>query len=488
MSEGTPEITSVTGGSHGTDAAYFSMRLLARDLDLRGNDLRDVGFKSGKVMIDDELLQSSILSPMTFGRVEWEIGEATGGSDGALVVGTAVELDALLVGGSVELYERTDALVSGYHDARDYTIGRMLGTTLPPAITAGALGAAPALAISGVAVISLLAVLPDDIADDIRAGGGKISADLLRRIQHWVTTHPDEVQAIVNGGGGLMDGLIDLLNGPLPTPILHPGVGAAAGTLTWLMDDGDPRILGPEDTPTTQLTDVPHSVEDLLNNLALTNELADGTIEIQTVLGPDGSPRHIVYVPGTDDMNPAGSGGSTLRDMLTNARSISQTETAYQRGIEEAMRRAGLDDGAPIVLVGHSQGGMVSADLAHDSPRGFNITHVITAGSPQAQVPEFGDQTQVLSLENRGDLIPALDGKDNPDQSNRTTVVFDERTDSVGGNHSLDKYARGGAAVDGSSDPSVRDFRDSVDLFLNGTRPGGEFGEQEVSTFTMVRE
>ena len=153
---------------------------------------------------------------------------------------------------------------------------------------------------------------------------------------------------------------------------------------------------------------------------------------------------------------------------------------------EKAMAAAGIPPGAPVMLVGHSQGGMAAAHLAADPDfqGGYDVQHVVTAGSPTAQVPHVPSNTQLLSLENSGDLVPLTDGEDNPDEPNRTTVVFDGRTGSIGENHSMDTYAAGGAAVDASDDPSINHELDALreDGFLGSDDPAS------TQSYTIVRE
>jgi pimeloyl-ACP methyl ester carboxylesterase len=205
-------------------------------------------------------------------------------------------------------------------------------------------------------------------------------------------------------------------------------------------------------------------VADLMRHLEQTNALSppdrpgdQGTIEIQTLRVRDGSLRHVVYLPGTDDLTTTPlSQDADVRDLATNLRLLSGEPTTYAAGIERAMREAGVRPDDPVLLVGHSQGGMEAAGLlARGSP--FRVTDVVTAGSPIAQVGDYPVGSHVLSLENRGDVVPALDGADNPDAAEHVTVQFDDHETSIAGNHALIHYIRGAAAVDASADPSVRE-------------------------------
>jgi thioesterase domain-containing protein len=122
------------------------------------------------------------------------------------------------------------------------------------------------------------------------------------------------------------------------------------------------------------------------------------------------------------------------------------------------------------MLVGHSQGGIVAVDAARDFTQSgkYNVTHVVTAGSPVGQV-DVPASVQVLSIENKHDIVPHLDARANPDAANRVTITVDRQNGSVGGNHALGKvYLPAAAGVDRSGDPSIRTYVDSAGPFLGG--------------------
>jgi hypothetical protein len=121
------------------------------------------------------------------------------------------------------------------------------------------------------------------------------------------------------------------------------------------------------------------------------------------------------------------------------------------------------------MLVGHSQGGIVAAQSAKDlNSNGYNVTHVVTAGSPVGRIDVPSD-VQVLSLENRNDIVPRLDATDNPGSPNRTTVTFDNQTGTVGGNHKIEtNYAGAAGQLYNGSNPSIDRFKESAAVFFNG--------------------
>ena len=233
----------------------------------------------------------------------------------------------------------------------------------------------------------------------------------------------------------------------------------------------------------------PASFTDLLRGLWFRNEQAPGEIDVRVVerVLPDGSVQRafIVDIPGTKSWAlPPFPGGvnSQINDLGTNLEAMGGDPTAYQAGIAEALRRAGATPTDPVMLVGHSQGGMVAVRAAHDwaTSGAFNVTHVITAGSPVGHMP-VPEGVQVLSLENQHDIVPHLDARDNPDQPNRVTVTFSKQHESIGDNHDIEySYLPAAGALDRSTDPSVQRFRASAGAFLGG-------GRLEVYRFQLTR-
>ena len=267
-------------------------------------------------------------------------------------------------------------------------------------------------------------------------------------------------------------------------------VGSAAGPLLFTgleqmigsnYPDGHPvvRALGRD----TGETVAPHDLTDLVDQLAVRNETVAGEISVAFVTGADGRRRAIVDVPGTKSW----SAGRTddVTSLSTNARALVGSSTTYERGVLAAMTRAGVTDSDQVMLVGHSEGGMVAVTAARDAVRTgrFDVTHVVTAGSPIGQtVGNLPESVRVLALENDADVIPKVDAAANPARPNVTTVHFDHNTGTIGGNHGLGTaYELGAAETDASDDPSVRAFTDSAAGFLDGT-------DEDTELFLITRE
>lgn len=160
--------------------------------------------------------------------------------------------------------------------------------------------------------------------------------------------------------------------------------------------------------------------------------LEHGQIGIQEVHRTGGGdPAYIVQVPPTEgaafsDVPGAYGEQGNSRDWGSNLRLVAGQHPAAMDDVRAAMEAAGVPSGADVLLVGHSQGGIVanhlSADPTFNSSSGdsgtYNVTHAFSVGSPvQTVVPAQGS-TQSVNVNHgggfgadgiSGDLIPALD-------------------------------------------------------------------------------
>lgn len=458
MTSTVPPITHITGGVAGLAATYAAVRALADRFDSAGDRLRDWALGDGRVLAEPALLESAPLSPVTFAEAEACVLEAAGGIRGAVGSSLAWEADAVLTRATVKAFEDCDRLVAMSFEVLDHAIGFEVGFAVS--------ASAPFTLALGVVAVPTATLLWPHLPAGFRrrlAGDAVLAGDAL---QEWLDEHPEATQHVADGSGGLLDGLLagapylPLLTGLVP---FHATTADAASDLAaFYGPEGPPRVLRRHDLSVPLGDEPPGDLAGLVRHLAETNDLSpagdpagQGTIEVQTLHLPDGSVRHIVYLPGTDDMGTTPmSQDADVRDMATNLHLIAGQDTTYAAGIEQAMTEAGIGADDPVLLVGHSQGGMEAAALlAHGS--GFHVTHVVTAGSPIAGVHGYPVGTHVLSLENRGDVVPLLDGHDNPDSVAQVTVQFDDHETSMTGNHDLSHYIHGAQAAQASCDPSV---------------------------------
>jgi hypothetical protein len=250
------------------------------------------------------------------------------------------------------------------------------------------------------------------------------------------------------------------------------GAGSVAASfrlLSGLLGDGNARVSDLGEDPTADAAGPPRGLRDVLAGLARRNLGRPGEIDVRLLDGADGRRWVIVDVPGTKDWS-LSPHNRDVTSLATNLRAISGEPTTYERGVVEAMRRAGVQPDDQVLLVGHSEGGLVAVDAAkHLASTGeFRVTHVVTAGAPIALVAGgIPPSVDVLALENEGDLVPHLDGAENPDRVNVTTATTRHDHGDVHANHDLEaSYVASSADVDASDDPSLRAYVGALGGFL----------------------
>ena len=161
--------------------------------------------------------------------------------------------------------------------------------------------------------------------------------------------------------------------------------------------------------------------------------LDGGRVRVVEVARGDGGSAWVVVVPGTQEWSP--HPGVNPFDLTTDVRAVAGDATLAAAGVAAALQvargRAGGRSraGDPLLLVGHSQGGILAAALASDPAftRRNRVTHVVTSGSPVGLIP-VPTTTAVLSVERGDDPVPRLDLSPNPDRPSWVTV----RTPSTG--------------------------------------------------------
>lgn len=157
----------------------------------------------------------------------------------------------------------------------------------------------------------------------------------------------------------------------------------------------------------------------------------DTGVRITTVQKPGEPPAYIVSIPGTTRWWPDGAENAT--DLTGNLELAGGNLSTAAEAVQLAMEQAGIPEGAPVMLSGHSQGGMIATALAADSgfTDQFNVTNVVTYGSPVDSTP-IPPSIDVLALQHAGDPVPRVDLEDltvlpngglSATQDNNATIV-----------------------------------------------------------------
>lgn len=221
----------------------------------------------------------------------------------------------------------------------------------------------------------------------------------------------------------------------------------------------------------------PEGIGDVVAQVAALGDEPQPTIAVQRLDHADGTRSWVVSVPGTRSMDLLS--GPDPMDNTTSLALMAGLPDDMTEAVEVAMLRAGVGPDEPVLLAGHSQGGMVVTRLSASLQGTFDIEAVVTAGSPVSSMP-VPDGVAALHLEHAQDAVPTLEGRPNPDAANRTTVVRDLRLSpaTVAGStmglapddllpaHEAWRYAETAALVDGIDDPSVRGFQEALGAVL----------------------
>lgn len=197
-------------------------------------------------------------------------------------------------------------------------------------------------------------------------------------------------------GWSVVLGLVALMTGDR----FLSGVRLASETVTRILPRGQPISYGVLVTQTSMISGVtpPRTLTERIARIPT----GDSHVRIERY-GSTTAPRFEVYISGTDMNSPLGSpwGFGSNVSLLTTGSSASLIAT------RRAMKRAGITSTTPVVLTGHSQGGIVALALARSG--NFRVDAVFTAGTPVGIVGDVVG-VPVVHLINSTDPVPALGG------------------------------------------------------------------------------
>ncbi len=322
-------------------------------------------------------------------------------------------------------------------------------------------------------------------ADAERQAG--LAVALMRDVGHSITgffhdmvsggagslLHPRVVMPRLLPSRDVADAALNRL-GPL-YDLIASYLAANAQALSYVFGDPYGLTLTPERTTTAS---APTGVEDLLldaHGLEPSGGGDPGEIMIERHDAPDGSTAWVVTIPGTEDWLSLGGKNpfTGTANLSLAARDVADPMVA----VAAAMAAQHIPPGDPVMLVGHSQGGMSAMGLANtpEFRERYNLRAIVTAGSPTARYATV-DGVATLHVENVEDITPGLDGGVNPDTPERITVsrslaASDLPADQAAarsntGSHYGDAYARTGAYIDASDHPSLVAWRGQADVFF----------------------
>lgn len=209
----------------------------------------------------------------------------------------------------------------------------------------------------------------------------------------------------------------------------------------------------------------------------------ESMLSVRHVVGKEGKGAWVVAIPGTthwplhSDHGPS----DTTANLATMAGVPTSLYPAIDKALSAAMKESGVRPGSePVMVAGHSQGGIVAARLAVDDDfrRKYDVREVVTYGAPidRMKIPQ---DVHVLSIENTHDVVPHADGVPAPDTMNRLDITCDtpkgEQLHSLTDAHDASRYVRSSEDLTPDSDVQLQQWHDRNAEFLNGHETDYEF-------------
>lgn len=261
----------------------------------------------------------------------------------------------------------------------------------------------------------------------------------------------------------------------LPVAAATRLVHLRGATQGWF-DDGTGVVV--REVPVTGEARLPASLAGLIAAGAEVHAPGDGRFRVVQVTHADRTTVWLVLLPGTQEWDP--HAGDNPWDLTTDVVAVDGAGTWAAAGVRTALLEAMADAGRegmadPVLVAGHSQGGIVGTQLVSDPALAGHPLTLVAAGSPISALA-VPDRVQVLSLEHREDIVPDLDGMDDPDAANRTTVTrsvpvpVDPAT-RIPAAHDVAGYVVTAALADVAVHSSLVAFRERVAPVL-GSDPG----------------
>ena len=461
----------VSGASGSTEAHSLDMRTTATRLDTYGDEATHL---CGAVLsIGLELPhKSAILSPGSAIAITTQIGSLTLHL-GALAL--RMEFVARTLRWSAAAYELADATQRAAFAAINIA-------TTPERLF---------IAVAGAWDTALLETsMPQDgptVLGDLRSYAMSLGGNFAKDVQQNIENDP----ALVDGAIAWTQFFVaSESRTQLP---LRAFFGASPpptdyeGQIAWLLASGrklgwleDSKPLSVKETGRSKRPTKRRQLGDIVGEAADTEHQSNddhSVVHVRRVVGADGKGSWVVSIPGTTHWTTHSDHGpsSTAANLASMAGEKSSLYPAINKAMSAAMQEAGVAPGSePVMLTGHSQGGIVAARLAadHHFRDKFDVKEIVTAGSPIARIA-IPKSVNVLSVENIHDPIPRVDGMPNPDTTNRTNIVCEtprgEHLDSILDAHNASRYTRSaGELTPDRSEDQLSDWYARNHRFLDG--------------------
>jgi len=305
---------------------------------------------------------------------------------------------------SADAYGLAELVVERLSAEAAARIGYGLGFFLPTI----AIGALPGLlGLAGIALPGVIAfaMLPAEQREQLTAAlrgwlqenQGVLSDPLFASFVRHAAMSVDDVGAGVLHAPLELAGVLGMLGITGVAASSRSVVGAGRGL--GLLGETPVRT---ERVTTTPITSFPAGWDDRAGRIPRGD--AQVRIDRYSVGGqPD---RFEVFISGTRDFSLGGD--SQPWDMTSNLNGIAFGDSGSVRAVEQAMAEAGITAETPVLLTGHSQGGLVAALVAGSGD--YDVRGLYTLGAPAADVSVPHD-VPWIAVEHTGDIVPATAGE-----------------------------------------------------------------------------
>ena len=188
--------------------------------------------------------------------------------------------------------------------------------------------------------------------------------------------------------------------------------------------------------------------------------------------GDSANPAWMVYIGGTVAWD--AKAANEPWDLTADVTAMAAQESGSLAAVMAAMKASGIGPGDPVVVAGHSLGGLVASQLA--TVTRFNVQAVATFGAPESGTPILSG-VATLTVEHTDDIVTATGGASLVDSVDRITVrreAFATTEPPAGTDvpaHHLDTYRETARLIDASPEANLQGFRAAVTGIL-GSGPG----------------
>ena len=395
MNESTGRQCTISGGPASTQAQFADMRSAAGRLEATAGDTGDL--RAGVLGIATSLPEkSAILSPGS----AVDVAEKIAGLTIALTaLGLHMEFVAATLRWSAGVYELTDE------------VQRQL-------LAAINVATAPVRLRTDVAKDAVIATLEHPLPP-LRSWA-TYPGELYYNGVAWTRSFTKELDSDLQNDPALVDGALPWVEWGIDAlgPDVSRRLNIAAppddfeGQIAWLLAAGrslgyfnDTRPLTVTEvgehrgrTRKRQLADVVAAAADVEHRSGKDRSV----LLVRRVVGSDGEGAWVVVIPGTSHWPLRSDHGpsDTAANLATMAGVKSSLYPAIDKAMAAAMKESGVTPGSePVMLAGHSQGGIIAARLAIDEDfrARYDVREVVTAGSPIDRMPVPQDVTSCRS-------------------------------------------------------------------------------------------